>query len=474
MKLFFREMEMVSRVCPLGICGRVQSVRGMTILASDLPVPIGSLVEIHGLDDSRIAGEVVGFDGGQAIVMLLAATTGIVPGAKIVMAQVHQVAPVGDHMLGRVIDGLGRPIDGLGPISETVQRPINPTPIGAMQRRRIQEPLRTGVRVLDLMTPIGRGQRLGIFAGPGVGKSTLLGQIARGTDADVNVIALIGERGREVRDFIDHALGEEGLKRSVVIVATGDESPLLRIRAAKLACTASEYFRDRGQDVLLMMDSITRFAHAQRQVGLSVGEPPTTKGYTPSVFSSMAELLERSGTIEPKDGVGGGSITGLFTILVEGDDMTEPVTDAARGILDGHVVLSRKIAHMGQFPAVDVLDSVSRVADDVTDDGHKASRQQISKMIAKYREIEDLVQIGAYAQGVNPEADTAIDLHPVIVELLGQRTNELAPFEPAKDMMIKLALQSGEMIQQRRAFAQAQTQQQGAAPVGPPAAKMGG
>ena len=472
MNLLNREAELVSRASPIGIYGRVQSVRGMTIIASDLPVPIGSLVEIKGLDDSRIAGEVVGFDGGQAIVMLLAATTGIVPGALITMQQIHQVAPVGERMLGRVIDGLGRPIDGLGPIQESVQRPINPTPIGAMQRRKINQPLRTGVRVLDLMTPIGRGQRLGIFAGPGVGKSTLLGQIARGTDADVNVIALIGERGREVRDFIDHALGEEGLKRSVVIVATGDESPLLRIRAAKLACTASEYFRDQGLDVLLMMDSITRFAHAQRQVGLSVGEPPTTKGYTPSVFSSMAELLERSGTIETTDGTGG-SITGLFTILVEGDDMTEPVTDAARGILDGHVVLSRKIAHSGQFPAVDVLDSVSRVADDVTDNGHKVSRQQISKMIAKYREIEDLVQIGAYAQGVNPEADTAIDLHPVIQELLGQRTDEQAPFEPAREMMIKLAIQSGDMIQQRQAFAASQSQQPQPA-VGPPSAGIGG
>lgn len=472
MKLFPREMEIVRRICPLGITGRVHAVRGMTILATDLPVPIGSLVEIHGLDDSRIAGEVVGFDAGHAIVMLLAPTTGIIPGSRIVMQQVHQVAPVGDRMLGRVLDGLGNPIDHLGPISETVSRPINPTPIGAMDRRRIQQPLRTGVRVLDLMTPIGRGQRLGIFAGPGVGKSTLLGQIARGTDADVNVIALIGERGREVRDFIDHALGAEGLKRSVVIVATGDESPLLRIRAAKLACTASEYFRDQGLDVLLMMDSITRFAHAQRQVGLSVGEPPTTKGYTTSVFSSMAELLERSGNIEPTEGAAGGSITGLFTILVEGDDLTEPVSDAARGILDGHVVLSRKMAHAGQFPAVDVLDSVSRVADDVTDDAHKAARIQMSKLVAKYREIEDLVQIGAYAQGVNPEADTAIDLHPVISELLAQRTNENAPFDPAKEMMVKLAFQSGEMIQQRRAFAQ--TQSQHAAPIGPPTAQVGG
>lgn len=474
MKLFPREMEIIDRVCPLGICGRVEAVRGMSIIATDLPVPIGSLVEIIALDGQHISGEVVGFDSGKAIVMLLSATTGIVPGSKIQMKQVHQVSPVGDRMLGRVIDGLGRPIDGKGEVSETVQRAINPTPIGAMQRRKINEPLRTGVRVLDLMTPIGRGQRLGIFAGPGVGKSTLLGQIARGTDADVNIIALIGERGREVRDFIDHALGEEGLKRSVVIVATGDESPLLRIRAAKLACTASEYFRDQGLDVLLMMDSVTRFAHAQRQVGLSVGEPPTTKGYTPSVFSAMAELLERSGTIEPEDGMGGGSITGLFTILVEGDDMTEPVSDAARGILDGHVVLSRKLAHKGQFPAVDVLDSVSRVADDVTDSAHKAGRVQISKLIAKYREIEDLVQIGAYAQGVNPEADTAIDMQPVISELLGQRTDEAAKFEPAKEMMVKLALQSGEMIQQRQAIAQSQSANQQQIPAGPSMRASGG
>ncbi|MFK7758788.1 MAG: FliI/YscN family ATPase [Phycisphaerales bacterium] len=472
MNLLSRELELVARASPIEIQGRVATVRGMTIFATDLPVPIGSLVHIHGLDDLQIAGEVVGFDDGRTIVMLLAATTGIVPGSLISMQQVHQVAPVGAHMLGRVLDGMGRPIDGLGPIPETVQRPINPDPIGAMNRRRIQDPLRTGVRVLDLMTPIGRGQRLGIFAGPGVGKSTLLGQIARGTDADVNVIALIGERGREVRDFIDHALGAEGLKRSVVIVATGDESPLLRIRAAKLACTASEFFRDQGQDVLLMMDSVTRFAHAQRQVGLSVGEPPTTKGYTPSVFSSMAELLERAGTVESADGTGGGSITGLYTILVEGDDMSEPVSDAARGILDGHVVLSRKIAQSGQYPAVDVLDSVSRVASDVTDSSHQASKLQISKMIAKFRDVEDLVQIGAYAQGANPEADTAIDLYPVINELLGQRTDEQAPFEPARDMMVKLAIQSGDMIQQRRAFAQSQ-QSQGAPTVGPPAGKLG-
>lgn len=461
MNLFAGEFDALTRIEPLGIAGRVASVRGLSLLATDLPVPIGSLVEIDaGMGtEGTIAGEVVGFEGRHTIIMLLADTTGIVPGAPVRLRQVFQAAPISRRMLGRVVNGLGRPIDDLGPITETVNRPINPAPIGPMQRKRIDVPLRTGVRAIDLMTPLGRGQRMGIFAGPGVGKSTLLGQIARGTDADINVIALIGERGREVLDFIHHSLGEEGLARSVVIVATSDESPLLRIRAAKLASTGAEYFRDQGNDVLLMMDSVTRFAHAQRQVGLSVGEPPATKGYTPSVFSSLATLLERAGCVNLGGGRSG-SITGLYTILVEGDDMTEPISDAARGILDGHIVLSRKLANKGHFPAIDVLDSVSRVAGEVSDSGHLAGRQQMAKLLAEYREIEDLLQIGAYAQGANPVADTAIDMIDVINELLQQRTGERTQFKPACDMMVKLALQSGEMIQQRKAMAGAQRAQQ--------------
>ncbi|MEX0876803.1 MAG: FliI/YscN family ATPase [Phycisphaerales bacterium] len=460
MNLFQAEHEALAHVEPLGIIGRVSSVRGLSLLATDLPVPVGSLVEIgSGRGGPVIVGEVVGFESRHTIIMLLADTTGIIPGAPVRLKQVFQASPVSRRMLGRVIDGLGRPIDDLGPITEAVNRPINPIPIGPMKRKRIAQPLRTGVRAIDLMTPLGRGQRMGIFAGPGVGKSTLLGQIARGTDADINVIALIGERGREVLDFIHDSLGEEGLARSVVIVATSDESPLLRLRAAKLASTAAEYFRDRGQDVLMMMDSVTRFAHAQRQVGLSVGEPPATKGYTPSVFSSLATLLERAGCVNLGQGRAG-SITGLYTILVEGDDMTEPVSDAARGILDGHIVLSRKLANKGHFPAIDVLDSVSRVAGDVSENGHIAARQQIARLIAEHREIEDLLQIGAYAQGGNPVADTAIDMIEVINELLQQRTGERTEFKPACDMMVKLALQSGEMIQQRKAMAGAQQQQQ--------------
>ena len=463
MNIFASELDAMSHVEPLGIIGRVNSVRGLTLLATDLPVPIGSLVEIQSTrqsnDQDGIVGEVVGFEGTSTIIMLLADTTGIIPGSPIRLKQVFQAAPVSHSMLGRVVNGLGEPIDNLGPITQTINRPINPTPISPMDRKRIDQPLRTGVRAIDLMTPVGRGQRLGIFAGPGVGKSTLLGQIARGTDADVNVIALIGERGREVLDFIDHSLGEEGLRRSVVIVATSDESPLLRIRAAKLASTAAEYFRDSGHDVMLMMDSVTRFAHAQRQVGLSVGEPPATKGYTPSVFSTLATLLERAGCVKLGDGLSG-SITGLYTILVEGDDMTEPISDAARGILDGHIVLSRKLAHKGHFPAIDVLDSVSRVAGDVSESAHIAGRQQITKLIAAHREIEDLLQIGAYASGSNPVADTAIDMIEVINELLQQRTSEQTKFDPACEMMVKLAFQSGEMIQQRKALSQINQNQQ--------------
>lgn len=459
MNLFAPELDTLSHLETRGITGRVSSVRGLTLLATDLPVPIGSLVRIESpVAAGYVAGEVVGFEGRYTIIMLLADTTGILPGAPVSLRQVYQAAPVSARMLGRVVNGLGEPIDDLGPIQECVNRPINPAPIGPMSRRRIDAPLRTGVRAIDLMTPLGRGQRMGIFAGPGVGKSTLLGQIARNTDADVNIIALIGERGREVLDFIHHSLGPEGLTRSLVVVATSDESPLLRIRAAKLACTAAEYFRDRGDDVLLMMDSVTRFAHAQRQVGLSIGEPPATKGYTPSVFSTLATLLERAGCVDLGRGRYG-SITGLYTILVEGDDMTEPISDAARGILDGHIVLSRKLAHKGHFPAIDVLDSVSRVAGDVSDQAQIAARLQISKLLAEYRQIEDLLQIGAYAPGSSPSADTAIDMIEVINELLQQRTGERGAFEPAKDMMVKLALQSGEMIQQRRALMGAQNNQ---------------
>jgi flagellar biosynthesis/type III secretory pathway ATPase len=379
-------MEVARRLQPLRMCGVVSAVRGLTVLVDELPVGVGTVVRVGGEGDvdGLGLGEVVGFTRDSAIVMMLGNTAGIRAGQMVEALQSSPVAMVGETMLGRVVDGLGRPLDGLG-------------------------------------------------------------TIARRTSAQVNVIALIGERGREVKDFIEHALGPEGLKRSVVVVATGDESPLMRVRASRLACSVAEFFRDCGKDVLLMMDSVTRFAHAQRQIGLSAGEPPATKGYTPSVFAQMALLMERAGALEPVGGVsGGGSITGLYTILVEGDDMTEPIADAARGILDGHVMLSRKLALKAHFPAIDVLDSVSRVADDISPKEHMDARRQVMKTLATYREVEDLVQIGAYAKGSNVEADVAIEYQRAINEMLRQGKDDAEAFEKAYPRFVKLAKETTE------------------------------
>ncbi|GJQ28176.1 MAG: ATP synthase [Phycisphaerae bacterium] len=445
--------EALDRVGPIRVIGRVAAVRGMIVLVDDLPLPVGSLVGLgmargprRDERGGRLRGEVVGFSREQAVVMLLGQSGGVTPGDLVVGEEESPTAAVGWGMLGRCVDGLGRALDDRGPMRDRVHRPLSPEPISALRRRTIREPLVTGVRSIDLMTPVGRGQRLGIFAGPGVGKSTLLSMIARRTSADVNVIALIGERGREVGDFLEHGLGPQGLARSVVVVATGDESPLMRLRAARLACAAAEFFRDQGRHVMLMIDSITRFAHAQRQVGLSAGEPPATKGYTPSVFAQMALLLERAGAVDLDEDKRHGSITGLYTILVEGDDMTEPVADAARGILDGHVILSRKLAQRGHFPAVDVLDSVSRVADAVTTPEHAAARRDVVRMLAAYREVEDLVQIGAYARGSSPEADAAIELHASISGLLRQAGDDAEPFEQARARLLRLGKDIAEAV----------------------------
>lgn len=430
------------------IKGCVASVKGLTILVDDLPVEVGTLVQIH-TNSAPLLGEVVSLSNGQAMVFVLGQTSGVRAGSPVHALESTQSAPVGPHLLGRVIDGLGKPIDGGRPLGVMAKYPLSPDPLPALARARVKQQLLTGVRVIDLMTPLGKGQRLGLFAGPGVGKSTLLGDIARNASSDINVIALIGERGREVKDFIEHSLGPQGLARSIVVVATGDEPPLMRIRAAKLACSIAEYFRDRSLDVLLMMDSVTRFAHAQRLVGLASGEPPTTKGYTPSVFASLALLLERAGVLantNPTESGTAGSITGLYTVLVEGDDMTEPVADAARGILDGHVILSRKIAQRGQFPAVDVLDSVSRVADDITDQRSATSRRQLVKLLAAYRDVEDLIQIGAFAKGANPTADVAVELYPQITALLRQARGETPDHPRAQQRFLALADESASVI----------------------------
>ncbi len=431
-------MARVASCEPMGIRGAVAALRGLTLLVDDLPVVTGALVAVEAVGGTRV-GEVVGFEGGRAVVMLLGQTAGVRAGDAVRLVGPSPQVRVGSAMLGRVVNALGRPIDDGPALRDLSGRPLSPDPVTAMRRRRITEPLRTGVRAIDLFNAVGRGQRLGVFAGPGVGKSTLMGMIARRSAADVNVIGLVGERGREVKDFIEHALGDEGLARSVIVVATGDESPLMRVRAAMTACAAAEHFRDRGLDVMLMLDSVTRFAHAQRQVGLAVGEPPATKGYTPSVFAMLPLLLERAGAVEAAAGRKAGSITGFYTILVEGDDMTEPIADAARGILDGHLVLSRRLAHKGHFPAVDPLDSVSRLMSEVADAEHNAARRRLVALLAAHREAEDLIQIGAYAPGSNPATDAAIQFKPRIDALLQQRVDEAEPFETARGRMVALA-----------------------------------
>ena len=410
----------VRSIEPREIAGTVRAVKGLVLSVEQLPLPVGSLVRVlvpHRMDAPR--GEVVGFDGSRALVMLLTEAEGISSGVRVIGEQPYATVGVSEQWLGRVVDALGRPIDGKGRIAPGSPQPIWPARTSPLTRGVVREILPTGVRAIDSMLTIGKGQRMGIFAGPGVGKSTLLGSIARGTSAHVNVIGLVGERGREVPEFLHHVLGEEGLNRSVVVVATGDESPLMRVRAATVACSVAESFRDGGLDVMLMIDSITRFAQAQRQIGLSAGEAPATKGFTPSVFALLPRLLERAGSIE-----GSGSITGFCTVLVEGGDMTEPIADAAKGILDGHIVLSRRLAERTHYPAIDVLASISRVADQVSDKNHAQARRHMSRMLAAYREAEELIQIGAYAKGSNPDVDAAIALKPSIEAFLRQGSDE--------------------------------------------------
>lgn len=410
------------------VVGSVTGLRGLTVRACDLPAPLGALVRIG----SDLDAEVIGFEARQAILLPLSSPTGVRAGDRVTLVDPTPCIGVGDRLKGRVIDGLGRAIDGGGAVRGLSWRPIRPEPISAMSRKPIDTMMRTGVRAIDLMTTMGLGQRMGVFAGPGVGKSTLLGMIARRSAADVNVIAMIGERGREVREFIEDALGEQGLSRSVLVVSTSDESPVMRVRAAMAACTIAEHFRDQGLNVMFMLDSVTRFAHAQRQIGLASGEPPATKGYTPSVFAQLPILLERAGATEDRPGAKGGTITGIYTVLVEGDDLTEPISDAVRGILDGHLVLSRRLAQRGHFPAVDVLDSVSRVSTRVAPEDLLGPRTAAMRLLASYQDVEELLQIGAYARGSNPETDAAIDAKPRLDSVLRQTVGEGEPFEVSK------------------------------------------
>lgn len=446
MTLLADQTTVLKEATALELRGVVSELRGLAVCVEDLPIGVGAQVRIQPRrvgNHGDVLGEVVGFDGQSTIVMPLGDTPGIGPGDVVIAEQAAQQMRVGMSALGRVLDGLGRPIDGLGPMRDTRPQPLNPQAIDPMRRPPIDEPLATGVRAIDSLLSVGKGQRLGVFAAPGVGKSTLLGTVAKHTSADVSVIALIGERGREVRDFIEKTLGEDGMARSVVVVATSDEPALVRLRAAETACAVAEYFRDQGLDVLFIMDSVTRYAHAQRQVGLAIGEPPATRGYPPSVFAKLPRLLERSGRTNR------GSITGFFSVLVEGDDMDEPIADTCRGILDGHVLLSRKLATKGHYPAIDVLGSVSRCADDVTDKEQQQVAQQVLTLLSAYSEVEDLVNIGAYAPGANPEADLAITIKPAIDRLLQQGRGDLngrAEFDVARAqlMALKAAMAQGQ------------------------------
>ncbi len=406
------------------VAGRVTRLTGLVAEASGLATPVGELCRIGRQGAPPLPAEVVGFRDGSVLLMPLGDLMGVAPGDQAWRTGERAQVPVGPGLLGRVLGPLGEPLDGRGPLQADAFAPLLRPPPAAMSRRRIHAPLATGVRAIDGLLTCGGGQRLGIFAGSGVGKSTLLGMIARGTSAGVNVIGLIGERGREVQEFIQGDLGLEGLERSVVVVATSDLSPLLRRQAALLATAVAEDFRDRGQAVLLMMDSLTRFAMAQREIGLAAGEPPTTRGYPPSAFALLPQLLERAGP-----GSGPGSITGLYTVLVEGDDMNEPVADAARAILDGHITLSRELGDRGHYPPVDVLASVSRVMPNVVSEAHMAAALRVREALGAMREVEDLVRIGAYVSGSDPTADWALAHLPAIQAFLRQLPNDRQTFE---------------------------------------------
>ncbi len=405
--------------------GKVTEVTGLLIKGYLPGANLGSLCEIQPAGSEKtFFAEVVGFKDKSVLMMPLSEMRGVGLGARITLRRQVATIKVGDDLLSRVVDGLGKPIDAKGEIEGTREVSLYSDVRNPLDRRPIREPLDLGVRAINGALTVGRGQRVGIMAGSGVGKSVLLGMMARNTKADVNVIALVGERGREVREFIEHDLGTEGLKRSVIVCVTSDQSPLLRMRGAFVATAIAEYFSSLGKQVLLMMDSVTRFSMAQREIGLSTGEPPASKGYTPSVFSTLPKLLERAGSFE-----GEGSITGLYTVLVEGDDMDDPIGDSVRSIVDGHIVLSRALAQKAHFPAIDVLQSASRVMRAVTTNDHSRLAQKLRENLAIYKEAEDLINIGAYKPGSNPKIDKAIKLIDQLNDFLKQRIEEKADFQ---------------------------------------------
>jgi len=429
--------------------GRVRAVRGLTVITDRLAVPIGARCRIHTRHTDRIEAEVVGLSEGRALLSVFGEATGIAPDDRVECLSGPPRVPVGFDLFGRVIDGQGRPLDGRPAPWLNVRYPLYNDAPAAMYRRPIDQPLALGIRSMDALLAAGRGQRLGIFAGTGVGKSVLMGMICRNTAADVNVVALVGERGREVREFVEKQLGPEGLAHSVVVVCTSDEAPALRVRACYHATAIAEFFRDQGLDVLFMMDSLTRVAMAQRQIGLAAGEPPTAKGYPPSVYALLPRLLERAGRT-PR-----GSITGIYTVLVEGDDLDEPLSDAVRGVLDGHVWLSRALANRGHYPAVDVLNSISRVADDVTDAAHRQAVVRLRRVLAVWSDIEDLVSIGAYVPGANVDYDVAVQTRAAVTAFLQQDRAVRTTFEESATALQQLAQVCERAAEDPRASARA-------------------
>ena len=426
--------QIISETQSMNEIGKVIRIIGLVIEADGPSSSIGDLCHIYPDENSEpINAEVVGFKDNIIQLMPLGTMEGLKPGSIVISTGSPMKIQVGYELLGRVLDGLGNPIDANIEVKSNKYYSTNAQNINPLSRKRIEEPLSLGIRSVDSCITVGKGQRMGIFAGSGVGKSTTLAMIARNTTADMNVIALIGERGREVREFIENSLGEEGLKRSVVVVATSEQPSLVKIKAAFVATAIAEYFRDCGHDVLFMLDSMTRIAMAQREVGLAIGEPPATKGYTPSVFAIMPKLMERTGAGEK------GTITGLYTVLVEGDDFNEPISDTARSILDGHIMLSRELAQKNHYPAVDVLQSISRVMNDIVTNEHKAAAAKLRNMLAVYQKNSDLINIGAYIKGTDANIDKAIDLNEIINTFLTQSTDESCPFDETINKLIEIS-----------------------------------
>jgi flagellum-specific ATP synthase len=428
-------LDVIQQVNSIQHNGRITKMVGLILEANGPASAIGCVCDVISKDKKhRITAEILGFRDNLVLLMPLEEVHGIGPGSRVIARTEKAFVPVGSQLLGRVIDGMGSPIDGKGPLSANSQYPIYSNPLNPLMRSRISRPLDIGIRAINGLLTIGCGQRIGIFAGSGVGKSVLLGMIARKTSADVNVIALIGERGRELNEFIDKQLGKDGLKKSVVVVATSDQPPLIRMRGAFIATAIAEFFRDQGANVNLMMDSVTRFAMAQREIGLALGEPPTTKGYTPSVFTILPRLLERAGT----SGAESGTITGIYTVLVEGGDMDEPVADAVRSILDGHIILSRDLAMQNHYPAIDVLNSVSRVMQDITSLEHKQNAGKFKEVLATYHKTEDLINIGAYVSGSNSKIDYAVKKIDMINAYLQQGSDDIVNYEECLTQLSKI------------------------------------